>query len=141
MAFVALPSINALPKNNAMSSSCTHRSIPCMTTGRMNRRAALSVFGLSLTVAASSAMAGSFDLKELKEDVEALKYDEEVTDVGPDANEKNPTRIKKKVEAPSYKSEEAELIKSEEKKYDEMVEKELEEEAALKAKFSKSRSN
>lgn len=102
----------------------------------VSRRAALRLAAFSFAAASTAALANQFDLKELKEDVEELKYDEEVTDIGPDAAEKNVTRTKKTAEVPKFRTEEAELLKKEDAAYDAMVEKELEEDARLKAQFS-----
>lgn len=96
---------------------------------------ALAMVGVTAVRAAEDD--SNFSLKELKKDVEELKYDEEVVDVGPDDREKNPTRIKKKVEVPAFRSEEKELVKEEEENYDEMVAKEKADAAKIKAKFSK----
>lgn len=85
----------------------------------------------------TAALAGQFDLGDLKEDVEELSYEEEVVDVGPDAAEKIITRIKKKTGPPKFRTQEAELLKKEDAAYDAMVEKELEDEARIKKQFSK----
>lgn len=108
-----------------------------MTQAPLSRRAALRFAALSIAGVATSTLAASFDLKELKEDVEALKYDEEVLDVGPDSQEKNVTRIKKKEKEPEFRSEEQALIKKEDEEYDKMVASELAEEARLKATYVK----
>lgn len=65
----------------------------------MTRRDALRAVGLAfgLTVVADAARA--FDLKELKQDVEAIKYDDEVQEVGPDPKEELLLREKKEKKA------------------------------------------
>ncbi|PXF45374.1 hypothetical protein BWQ96_04894 [Gracilariopsis chorda] len=109
-----------------------------MVHAPLSRRSVLQAAAFSLAGIASAALAASnIDIKELKEDVKELEYDEEVTEVGPDPVEKNITRIKKKELEPSYKVEERELIKEEEEEYKAMVKKEAEEDARIKAKFSK----
>lgn len=105
-------------------------------TPHVSRRNVLRLAGVLATGTATAALAG-FDLKELKEDVEELNYEEEVTDVGPDPAEKNVLRTKKKKEEPAYRAEEKALVKEEEAAYDAMVAKELAEEARIKAQFSK----
>lgn len=131
MAFILTP----LPVSRART---TRAACPQMSANpRVSRRGALRLAGLMATGAASAALAGQFDLKELKEDVEALQYDEEVTDVGPDPQEKQVLRTKKKKEEPKFRTEEKKQLKEEEDKYDAMVAKELEDEAKLKAQFSK----
>lgn len=130
--------IPALPVVHTARPTATSRSTATMTHAPISRRAALRFAAFSLAAAATSALAAEeFSLKELKEDVEELKYDDEVLDVGPDSKEKNITRIKKKDATPKFRSKEAELLKEEDKKYDAMVEKELEDEARIKAQFSK----
>lgn len=78
-----------------------------------------------------------FDIKELQKDVEELQYEEELTDVGPDPLEKNPTRIKKKAPEPSYVNEERDVLLKSDKKYDDMVAKEESDAQRLKEEFSK----
>lgn len=107
------------------------------SAARVSRRGALRLAGLLATGAATAALAGPFDLKELKEDVEELNYEEEVTEVGPDPAEKNILRTKKKKEEPKFRAEEKEIIKEGSEAYDAMVAKELAEDAKLKAEFSK----
>lgn len=93
--------------------------------------------GLLATGAAAAAFAGEFDLKELKEDVEELNYEEEVTEIGPDPAEKNILRTKRKKEEPKFRVEEKEMVKEEENAYDAMIAREKEEDAKIKAQFSK----
>lgn len=108
-----------------------------MSGASVSRRAALRFAAASIAGIAGVSLASDISLKELKKDVEELKYDEEVTDVGPDDREKNVTRTKKKVEEPKFRVEEKELLAEDENNFDEMVAEELEEEKKLKAKFSK----
>lgn len=75
--------------------------------------------------------------KELREELGTIDYDDELTDVGPDAAAELKTRQKKEVEAPEYVVENAEVVEEADKKFDKMVAEEAAEEAALKAKFSK----
>lgn len=134
MAFV--PTTSPLPTSKRNGQIATTIR-PTMTQAPLSRRAALRFAALSIAGVATSTLAASFDLKELKEDVEALKYDEEVLDVGPDSQEKNVTRIKKKEKEPEFRSEEQALIKKEDEEYDKMVASELAEEARLKATYVK----
>lgn len=93
------------------------------------RGAGLAALGLFV------APALAFDKGELKEDAEALNYEDELTDVGPDEKEKNITRAKKKAKAPGYREEQQALVKAEDQKYDEMVAEELKEDKEAKAKY------
>lgn len=132
MAFIAsVPALHQARKTRSV----------CNVTMRasLSRRAALQLAALSVGVAFASEARAQIDLKELKEDVEAIKYEEEVTDVGPDAQAENIiTQTKKKEEEPEFRQKEKELLKEEESKYDQMVAQELAEEAKIKAAFSKS---
>jgi hypothetical protein len=67
-----------------------------MSATGLSRRAALRLAAFGVVAAAGGSAVRAFDLEELKEDVEELKYDDEVTDVGPDAAEELITRTKKK---------------------------------------------
>lgn len=135
MAFV--PTLPALPTSRVSGTSTSSKRLT-MVHAPLSRRSVLQAAAFSLAGIASAALAASnIDIKELKEDVKELEYDEEVTEVGPDPVEKNITRIKKKELEPSYKVEERELIKEEEEEYKAMVKKEAEEDARIKAKFSK----
>ncbi|KAI0558425.1 DGF-1-like protein [Gracilaria domingensis] len=113
-----------------------------MVHAPLSRRSVLRVAAFSVVGVAAAAIADGIDTKqlkeELKEDVKELNYEEEVTDVGPDAAEKNVTRIRKKEDEPAYKVEERELVKEEKEEYAAMLEREAEEDAKIKAKFSKS---
>ncbi|CAN8073548.1 unnamed protein product [Agarophyton chilense] len=110
-----------------------------MVHAPLSRRSVLRGAAFSVVGIAAAAIAGQIDIKELKEDIKDLNYEDEVTDVGPDPAEKNITRIRKKQAEPAYKIEERELFKEEEQEYEAMVEKEAEEDARIKAKFSKSK--
>lgn len=134
MAFITTPPFLApTPASTTISSTS-----PRMQHAPISRRTALKFAAFSLvSTISSAALAEKFNLKELKEDVEELQYDEEVTEVGPDPAEKNPLRIKKKQREPQYKAEEKDLKKEEEEKYAAMLTKEKEEDAKLKAQFSK----
>lgn len=105
----------------------------------VGRRAALRLAGLAFAGVAGSALAvnDKFDLKELKEDVEAINYDDEVTEVGPDAAAGQKLRTKKKEKEPEFRAEEKEQLKEEEQNYDAMLAKEAAEAEVIKAKFSK----
>lgn len=136
MAFI----ISSLP---VVKSSRTHAGT-CTTGLKMSanpisRRAALraAAFGLAGAAAAAFAADEKIDLKELKEGVEELKYDEEVTEVGPDPAEKNILRTKKKEVDPAYVAEEKKILKESEEAYGEMLKEEESEAAILKEKFSK----
>lgn len=111
----------------------------------ITRRGALRLAGLSALALAAPVFAEGISLKslegELKEDVEALKYDEELLDVGPDSREKNIVDIPKpKKENPVVAAQEK-REKQEEKNFDDMVEKEKAEAAKLKAAFKKKMPN
>ena len=103
----------------------------------VSRRAVLSGFAAAaaLSLLGGPALADEEELKELKEDVEKLSYEEELLDVGPDPVEKSKLRVKPKPEVPSYRVKEQALTEAEEKKYDEMVAEELSEEKSLKEKY------
>ena len=103
----------------------------------VSRRAVLRLAGFSAAALATAAFAEAPDLKELKQEVEELKYDEEVTEVGPDAAEKNILRAKKPEATPEYVEENAEIIETEKANYDAMLDKEKADADALKAKFGK----
>jgi len=147
MAFVAGA---ALP----VAAAPARRAAPVMTappaSSPLSRRAALSagfaaaaaaaLSGVSAASAATSTAIPKLDkLSDIKKQVEALDYEEEFADVGPDVMEKEITNLKKKVKDPAYRAKLKAVVDAEEKKFDEMVAKEKEEEAALKAKFSKSK--
>lgn len=148
-AFVS--TVNLAPSRLHRAGACTSALRPTMaatpaTFGPVSRRAALRLFSTAVGALALAAplraladkrKEDDFDLGELKRDVEALEYDEEVTDVGPDSQEKNPTRTKKKKVAPVYVEEEKEVIEGADKKYDAMVAKEKDAAARIKAEFSK----
>lgn len=145
MAFVTS---TALPSLGASSATATRdvcaRNVPCMAASGHSRRSVLRLAALAGISVASSALAAKnprkdddFDLNELQKDVEGLKYDEELVDVGPDPQEKNPTRIKKQKPDPEYVNEERDVLLKSDKKYDDMVAKEESDNERLKQEFSK----
>jgi hypothetical protein len=93
MAFVQICSLPARSARTATVAACGR---PVMAASGLSRRAALRLAALGVVSAAGLGMARAFDLEELKEDVEELKYDDEVTEVGPDDKEELLTRTKKK---------------------------------------------
>lgn len=133
MAFV--PVLPSLPNRPVKAHSCSTTN---MVQPPMSRRAVLRLAAFSFAGVAAAAFAKEeIDIKELKEDIKGLKYEDEVNEIGPDPMEKNILRTKKKKVEPSYKGEEKELIKEEQQEYKAMVEKEAKDEANIKAKFSK----
>lgn len=79
-----------------------------------------------------------FDLKELKEDVEELKYEDEAQiNLDPAQEERSRFAVKAKDKVGDYREEEKKEYQEEEKKFEDAVNKEIEEGKALKEKFSK----
>lgn len=149
MAFIQSLPVPAVAATAVTKSPTCNAKRPIMTaSGGTSRRDVLRLFSLAAVAAAAVPAASfaavkstddDFDLKELKKDVEELKYDEELLDVGPDPQEKNPTRVKKKAPEPEFRAEEKELVEVDEKAFDAMVEKEKEQDAKIKAKFNKTK--
>lgn len=147
MAFVAGAALPvAAPARRA---AVTVMATPPPASAPLSRRAALAA-GVAAAAAAalsgvSSASAASGPvtipkldkLSDLKKQVEAIDYEEEFVDVGPDSQEKEMSNLKKKAKDPAYRAKLKAVIDAEESKYEEMVAKEKAEEAVLKAKFSK----
>jgi NAD(P)-dependent dehydrogenase (short-subunit alcohol dehydrogenase family) len=94
MAFVQV--VSSLPTRTARTTTVAACGRPVMAASGLSRRAALRFAALGVAAAAGLGVARAFDLEELKEDVEELKYDDEVTEVGPDDKEELITRTKKK---------------------------------------------
>lgn len=147
MAFVAGAALPvAAPARRA---AVTVMATPSPAAAPLSRRAALAA-GVAAAAAAalsgvSSASAASGPVtipkldkpSDLKKQVEAIDYEEEFVDVGPDSQEKEMSNLKKKAKDPAYRAKLKAVIDAEESKYEEMVAKEKAEEAVLKAKFSK----
>lgn len=130
MAFVtSVPSCSALPVRTTSTCSAqpTRRSVL--------RFAALSLLSTHLV---QRALAQDIDLKELEKtaDVESIKYEDELLDVGPDPVERNILRAKKKEPEPEYKKDEKQLVESSEQKYDAMVADEIAEGEKIKKVFT-----
>lgn len=141
MAFIqSVPVVGTASRSTAAGVCERKRAAPMMSASNLSRRAVLRLVAGALAVAGGSVGAlaqekDKFDLKELKKDVESLNYTDEVTDVGPDSREKNPTRTKKPTTEPKYRNEEQMLIKSEEAAYDTMVKKEYQDSEKLRNEF------
>ena len=107
-------------------------------TSIVSRRAALQLAGGLAGFALLREVNAQIDLKELKKEAEEISYEEEVTDVGPDAAAENIiTQTKKKEEEPEFRERERELREEEESKFDQMVAQEKEEAKAVREAFSK----
>jgi hypothetical protein len=117
-----------------------------MSAAPMSRRGALrlGVLGVAALIGISGAQRVEarvdgftlkVDKKELLQDVEALKYDDEVLEVGPDAEEGMINRQKPKKKENVAVAKEEEREEREEAEYDAVVAKEAEEGARLKAEF------
>lgn len=137
---VSLPATSA--PTNAATCVRPRQVTATMDVPNYSRRAVLRLVAGALAVAGGSAAHAArkkdedeFDMKELKKDVEDLKYDSEVTEIGPDTREKNPTRTKKPQAAPKYKDEEKRILENEGAAYKSMVNKELSESEKLKKEF------
>lgn len=107
----------------------------------VSRRGALRLAGLGALALAAPVFAEGISLKalegELKEDVEELKYDEELLDVGPDEREKNPVDIKRPKKENPVVVAEVKREKREEEEFDDMVAREKAEGERVKALFKK----
>lgn len=132
----------------ARRAATTVMATPPPAAAPLSRRAALSVgfaaaaaaalSGVSSAEAATATVIPKLDkLSDLKKQVEAIDYEEEFVDVGPDSQEKELSNLKKKAKDPAYRAKLKAVIDAEESKYDEMVAKEKADDAILKAKFSK----
>lgn len=150
MAFIQSVPVVGTTSRSASAGACERtRSAPMMSADNVSRRAVLRLVAGALAVAGGSVGAlaqskkssDSFDLKELKKDVESLNYVDEVTDVGPDSREKNPTRTKKPTTEPKFRNEEEMLIKSEEAAYDTMVKKEYQDSEKLRDEYQNRKKN
>lgn len=139
MAFVSgLPVLSATTASRANGVCTTRMSSGGTNNANMSRRSVLRLAGVFAASGALSAYAlDAATKKELREELGTIDYDDELTDVGPDAAAELKTRQKKEVEAPEYVVENAEVVEEADKKFDKMVAEEAAEEAALKAKFSK----
>ncbi len=104
---------------------------------RMGRRALLQLSAAFVGLSVAEAGFAQIDKEELKEEVEEIKYEEEVTDIGPDPQAEMISRIKKPEEEPEFRKEEAEILEEGEKKFDAMVAKEAKDAAEIKKKFSR----
>jgi hypothetical protein len=138
MAFITLAPLPARGDATARAAS-RGRAAPTMA---LSRRALLRGAGAALAAAGAGAAlaAGGINLKdlsgELKEDVEALKYEDELFE-NPDAAEGLKLDTKKpKKENPVVVAEEV-REQEEEAKYDAMVESEKSEAERVKALFAK----
>lgn len=144
MAFVAGAALPvAAPARRAAT---TVMATPPHAAAPLSRRTALSAGFAAAAAAAlsgvSSASAATTipkldKLSDLKKQVEAIDYEEEFVDVGPDSQEKELSNLKKKAKDPAYRAKLKAVIDAEESKYDEMIAKEKADEAVIKAKFSK----
>ncbi|GAB0493163.1 hypothetical protein MMPV_004437 [Pyropia vietnamensis] len=145
MAFVAGATLPVAA--SARRAATTVMATPPPASAPLSRRAALSagfaaaaaaaLAGVSPASAATQTMPKLDKLSDLKKQVEAIDYEEEFVDVGPDSQEKEISNLKKKAKDPAYRAKLKAVIDAEEKKYDEMLAKEKAEEAIIKAKFSK----
>lgn len=145
MAFVAGVALPVAAPSRRVASTVMATPPPAGTP--LSRRAALSagfavaaaaaLAGVSSASAATQSMPKLDKLSDLKKQVEAIDYEEEFADVGPDPQEKEMTNLKKKAKDPAYRAKLKAVIDAEEKKYDEMLAKEKADEALIKAKFSK----
>jgi hypothetical protein len=112
-------------------------------SGGVSRRGLVrgAALGLAALGAQAALAAGGISLKELKgelkEDVEEMKYDEELFDVGPDSKEANRIDLKRPPKVNTAVVAEEEREEKEEEKYDAMVAREKEEAARIKAVFDK----
>lgn len=137
MAFVTLTPLS-LRSPSLARATC---AFPTMSTGeRVGRRAALQLFALSAVIGAARAVRAESiqdELNELKEDVEAIKYEDEVTEEGPTQGENIITKTAAKKAAPEYVKGQADLKAEKEKEYKEMIKIRQKELDSIKSKFSK----
>lgn len=145
-AFVPAAALPAVRPVVQQSSRVKTKTTPSMASAPMSRRSALRLAGLA-GMAGAAALAGATapvrassileDLEEVKKDVKAISYSDEVLDQGPDGKEKLIVREKKrpKENVDVARLEVAEEV--EEAKYDKMLASEAEEAERVKSLFSK----
>lgn len=92
MAFVNVNIALGRPSLATRRSTCVRT--PVMSAD-FSRRQMLRAAGVAFGLTVVADVARAFDLKELKEDVEEIKYDEEVQEIGPDSKEELILRQKK----------------------------------------------